>query len=465
MNKFLLLFLSAVLFIFSCKKDSFITSSDAQIGFSSDSLFFDTVFTTTGSITQSIKIFNLNDRKINLSDIRLAGGSNSPFKINIDGAAGPTSGNIEVNANDSIYVFVSVKIDPTTANLPFLLYDSIQVSYNGNNRYVQLQAWGQNAHFLKNKIISGNVVWPNDLPYVISGSLLVDTNAVLTIEKGCRVYFHANAPFEVDGTLQVQGDKSDNDKVYFLSDRLDIPYNGFPGSWPGIYFSPESINNILQYAVIKNAYQGVISDGPSLNANPKLTLNECIIDNIYDAGILGAQTSISARNCLVTNCGKNIILGYGGSYDFENCTVASYSNEYVQHRLPVLIVSNYIEQASGIVSSSITANFTNCIFWGDDGNVDDEVVVYQKGDSLFNINFANCLWKIKNTPTGINTSAMVENQDPQFTDINNQKRSYDFHLKTGSPAIDKGKDNGVGFDLDGNPRLPGLFDLGCYEKQ
>ncbi|MBS1600186.1 MAG: hypothetical protein JST75_18305 [Bacteroidetes bacterium] len=464
MNKLSLLLIPAILFIFSCKKDSFITSSNAQIGFSSDSLFFDTVFTTTGSVTQSIKVFNLNDQKINLSDIKLAGGINSPFKINIDGASGPDAGNIELNANDSLYIFISVKIDPTATNLPFLLYDSIQVSFNGNKRYIQLQAWGQNAHFLKNQIISGNVVWSNDLPYVISGSLLVDTNAILTIEKGCKIYFHANAPFEVDGTLQVQGEKDDNARVYFLSDRLDNPYNGYPGSWPGIYFGTESVNNTLEYAVIKNAYQGIVAEGPSRDVNPKLILNECIIDNIYDAGILGVQTNIQARNCLISNCGRNIIIGYGGNYNFSYCTAVSYSNEYVQHKLPVLTLANYIDQGTGSLSAGLTANFTNCIFWGDGGNVDDEVTVFQKGDSLFNVNFFNSLWKIKNNPVGVNTSSIIQNQDPLFTEINNQKRSYDFHLKAGSPAIDAGKDLGITFDLDGNPRPISQSDLGCYER-
>src|SRR6476661_2688734 len=110
MNKFLLLSFAAFAFFFSCKKDTFITSGDAQIGFSSDSVFFDTVFTSTGSVTQAIKVFNLNDQKIILSNIKLAGGSNSPFKINIDGAAGPSSNDIEMKANDSLYIFVTVKI-------------------------------------------------------------------------------------------------------------------------------------------------------------------------------------------------------------------------------------------------------------------------------------------------------------------------------------------------------------------
>ena len=77
--------------------------------------------------------------------------------------------NIEIEANDSVYVFVQVNVDPNAANLPFIIRDSIQVSYNGNNRLVQLEAWGQNAHFFRNKEITANETWNNDLPYVILG--------------------------------------------------------------------------------------------------------------------------------------------------------------------------------------------------------------------------------------------------------------------------------------------------------
>ena len=77
--------------------------------------------------------------------------------------------NIEVEANDSMYVFVSVSINPSAANLPFVMQDSISITYNGNTRWVQLDAWGQNANFLRNTKLTGNVIWNNALPYVILG--------------------------------------------------------------------------------------------------------------------------------------------------------------------------------------------------------------------------------------------------------------------------------------------------------
>ncbi|MEO7769031.1 MAG: hypothetical protein ABIS01_16490, partial [Ferruginibacter sp.] len=208
-----------VLLVASCKKDSFITSSNASIGTSSDSLKYDTVFTSIGSITQTFKITNPNNQKLLLSKVKLMGGTASAFKINVNGMPNAEVNNIEILANDSIYVFVSVNINPNTANLPFIVKDSIQILYNGNSRFVQLEAFGQNANFLRNKILKGNISWANNLPYVILGSLQVDTNAVLTIAPGCKIYSHANAPIIVDGTLITNGISSS--KVIFSGDRLD----------------------------------------------------------------------------------------------------------------------------------------------------------------------------------------------------------------------------------------------------
>ena len=114
-----------MIFSFACKKESFITSSEAQITITVDSLKYDTVFTTAGSITQSFKIINENDQKLRISSLKLMGGNSSAYKINADGFIGPEVNNLEIAANDSIYVFVSVIIDQNASNLPFIIRDSI----------------------------------------------------------------------------------------------------------------------------------------------------------------------------------------------------------------------------------------------------------------------------------------------------------------------------------------------------
>lgn len=448
----------------ACRKDSFITGN-ADLSTSADTLHFDTVFTTVGSVTHYFRIYNDNNQKLKLKNVSLAGGASSVFKINVDGTPGPAVSDIEIEANDSVYVFVSVKVNPTAEGLPFVIRDSIHIQYNNQERWVQLEAWGQNAHFLRSRLIAGNETWTNDKPYVILEGLQVDTNATLTIQKGCRIYLHANAPFIVDGTLVVTGEKYDSTKVIFRGDRLDVPYRDYPGAWPGIYFRGKSKNNYLQYAVIKNAYQGIVAIGPAVNANPKIILSESIIDNCYDAGIQAVQSDIRAQNCLISNCGKNMVLAMGGNYDFNHCTSVAYSNTFIQHKEPVLLVTDFIRESNTVLTADLTATFSNCIFWADNSIVEDEVVSNKQGTGSFQLSFDHCLWKLKNNPAQAITNNIIANQAPVFDSIDTQKRWYNFRLKEESPAIDKGKATPLAIDLDGNPRPVGLPDIGCYERQ
>ena len=179
-----------VLWLFSCRKESFTNSPDALLHYSADTLHFDTLFTSTGSTSQLVKILNNNKKGIRVSSVRLSGGNSSPFRINTDGISGIEADNLELPAGDSLYIFATVHIDPNASSLPFILRDSIAVTYNGHTDYIQLDAWGRNAHFFRNRTITGSETWNNDLPYVILGGLKVDSNAVLTINKGCQVFIH-----------------------------------------------------------------------------------------------------------------------------------------------------------------------------------------------------------------------------------------------------------------------------------
>lgn len=448
----------------ACTKDSFITSPDARVQITVDTLKYDTVFTRVGSVTQSFKIINNNNQKLRLSSIQLMGGANSNYKINVDGIATTRATDVEINANDSVYVFVQVNIDPAAGNLPFIIRDSIQVNYNGNTNYVQLEAWGQNAHFFRNKTITADETWTNDLPYVITGFLYVDVNRVLTIEKGCRIYVHADAPLVIDGTLRVNGEKDTINRVYFQGDRLDEPYKNFPAAWPGIYFGPLSKDNVLNYATIRNSYQAIAIEEPSVNANPKLTLNQCVIDNAYDAGILSSNASIVAQNCLISNCGRNIAISKGGSYQFTHCTVATISNTYINHKEPVLNITN---AAVNNTSANLTAQFRNCIFWGEGGIADsNEVRVTKIGNTVFDVLFDRALWKVTNVPVNINpASNNYFNQPPMFDSINASKHYFNFRLKPVSPAVNKGVNTSLTIDIEGLSRPVGAPDLGAYERR
>lgn len=467
MKPFLAL-LAFCMVVMSCKKDTITTSANAKLSTSIDTLYFDTVFTSVGSTTQYFRIFNDNDQKLRLTNVQLGGGVSSAFKINVDGLPGPSVNDIEIEANDSIYVFVSVKIDPTFSNLPFVVQDSVGIAFNGNQQWVQLQAWGQNANFFRGRAITGDETWNNSKPYVILDGLLIAPGASLTINQGTHVFIHADAPIIVDGTLRALGEKYDSTRVEFRGDRRDEPYRNFPAGWPGIYFRTTSVNNELHFTNILNAYQGVVVSDPSTNANPKLVVNETVIDNCYDAGLLAINSDVRARNCLISNSGKNILLAGGGRYDFVHCTAVSISNNLITHKDPVLFISNFVEDGTVTVTKPLAATFRNCIFWGDNGTVDDEVVIKKQATTPFAIEFHNSLWKAKTDPAsvqGVKSFNTLANQNPVFESVNTQRNIYNFRLKDGSPAINKGIPTGILYDLDGNLRAVGNPDLGAYERQ
>ena len=64
LKAYIIPFLTVV--FFSCKKESFIKDKDAPLAIAVDTLSFDTVFTSVGSITQNFTIVNPNSGKIKL---------------------------------------------------------------------------------------------------------------------------------------------------------------------------------------------------------------------------------------------------------------------------------------------------------------------------------------------------------------------------------------------------------------
>lgn len=448
---------------YSCKKESITQNPAAPILFSTDTVFFDTVFTATGSTTRSFKIINPNDQKLRLTSISLTGGDQSPFQLNINGVPANEVRNEVINAGDSLYVFVQVMIRPDDRTQPFVLQDSIEVSFNGNKRFVQLQAYGQNAVFYQDKIISADTTWKNALPVVILGSLTVEEHARLTIMPGTRVFVHATAPFMVKGSLRVLG--TPDERVIFSGDRTDEAYRDLPAGWPGIYLAVSSYDNLIRGAVIKNAYQGIIVDQLSDNGNPKLTLSQSNIENVYDVGLLALGSSIVADNCLIANCGANIALVMGGDYHFTNCTVATFGSFYINHAQPVLQIADFLEQSGTMYTASLRANFVNSIFWGDNGNVDNEIVILKKGDKSFNVEFSHCLYKAKTPVFNAGFINCLTNVPPAFDSINPSKNIYDFHFRNHpeSPAVKQGIPVMFHQDLDGKMRVDPP-DIGCYER-
>lgn len=466
----------------SCKKDQFITDPSAKIDFSTTAILYDTVFTTVGSTTKSFIVYNRNDLPIKISSIRLARGTASNFRVNVDGTKGVLFSNVEIAANDSLFVFAEVTVDPNNSNNPLIIRDSVVFETNGNTQDVDLEAWGQDAYFHTPNvfptngfppysIINCNTTWINDKPHVIYGFAVVDSGCMLTMNAGTKVYMHPNAVLWIykDGTLKIKGDISL--PVIIQGDRLEPQYSEEPGQWGYIWLSPGSRNNEIEGAIIKNGLIGVLADTMGNSLNPTLTISNTIVKNMSIAALYGRGTFIKGSNCVFANCGQYVAaLTIGGKYNFYHCTFANYWSNGTR-QFPVLLLNNYYEDINeNIITRDLdSAYFYNCIVYGDVTNGDELKLESSTNTSFdFKFKFHNSLIK-----TTLNTSSseyenVIVNADPYF----NSPGNNDYRINNPLAAfavIDKG-DPAIGLlypiDLEGKSRtVNGNPDIGAYEYE
>ena len=216
------------LILVACKKEEIIKDTSAKLTFSADTVFFDTVLANTGSVTQRFKIYNPNDRPIVIQDLYLGSGSSSFYRLNVDGIEGNQQSDIKLEAKDSIYVFVEVTIDPDNNQNPFIIADSVMCITNGNVQNVKLVAYGQNVHLFRNEYIQTQT-WSGDKPYLIQGTVELDSNEVLTIAPGTRIYLGSRSSLSIRGKLEAHG--TYDSPILFTGARFDEFYESSAGQW------------------------------------------------------------------------------------------------------------------------------------------------------------------------------------------------------------------------------------------
>lgn len=434
------------LLIGACKKQTLITDSAAKLGFSTDTLAFDTVFSTIGSATRLFKVFNRNKQPISISKIQLSGGASSQFRMNVDGLPGTLFESIEIAAEDSLYVFVEVTIDPGNVNNPFLILDSVVFLTNGNIQNVKLSAYGQNAHFYNNIEIC-NEVWNDDKPHVILGSILVDTNCTLTLTEGVRVFVHANANIFVSGTLKIQG--TADSVVTFEGDRLEGFFDDLPGQWGNIVILRGSTGSSIEHAHINEATSGIVIGSTTSNnladfnsSNlPDVTIRKTEIKNCLEYGIFSFYSDVIAENSLIYSCGKNnVALLFGGNHTLTHCTLANYGTIGLDHKLPVLKISNYaVQNQVNIHLRDGNSDIRNSIVYGNipidtSKNAGEVEIDTVSGASVFDFEFNHCLLKTNRDVNNGDYINVITNADPQFEMVDEDN----YRLKDPSPALNTG---------------------------
>ncbi len=464
----LLLFL---IFISCRKEDKFDTSPDTRLSFSTDTVLFDTVFSTIGSSSRVFMIYNPSKERINISSIRLARGESSPFRINVDGIAATEINDLEIAAKDSAFVFVKVTIDPNQANNPLIQQDSIVFSTNGNIQDVKLVAWGQDAYFYRNGIIGSDYVFTADKPHVVYGFLAVDSLFTLTIEAGSKIHFHSGSILLVytDATLKVNGTKEN--PVIFQGDRLEPYYQNIAGQWGRIWLYAGSINNEINYAIIRNGEVGIHADTTGNSPNPTLRISNSLIYNMSQTGILGQGTHLEVANCVIGNCGnRSVALTLGGKYDFRHCTIGNFWNKSFRRGAAIELNNYYFDADNNVQLRPLEmAYFGNCVIYGEKN---EEITIDQHSSGgILNYRFDHCLLKTeRNISDQEKFPGSIKNQNPWFKDPMMAQFQPDSTLSSainkGNLIVHQGAFLDLSKDIDGNSRISDEApDIGAYEFQ
>ncbi|MBA3681949.1 MAG: hypothetical protein H0W73_12430 [Bacteroidetes bacterium] len=490
---FLLLAFVLIFDLTSCKKDKLILDSSAKVQFSQDSVLFDTVFTTIGSSTRNIRVRNKNDQPIKISSIDLVGGSTSPFIINVDGSPGRSFIDVEIAANDSMYIFIQVNVNPNNALSPLIINDAIKFVVNGNEQTVYLEAWGQDAYYyyptnaikfkdgsyLPYSRISeaDNAVinFYGDKPHVIYGYLVVDSTQKLIINAGAKIYLNNKAGLWVYryGELKVNGQKGN--EVIFTGARREKDYRDEPGQWDRIWINEGSVNNSIDYAIIKNGTIGVQAElmggaGVVFATEPRrLKITNTKIQNMSIWGFYGVGYNVYGGNNVFSSCQEHSInLTLGGKYTFLHCTFANFWEKEKTRDKPTINISNHVET---YVFPLDSAYFGNCIV---DGKLTNEIGLdLDESNTSFppKFTFSNCWLK-----TGMSTSDVSRFKN----DIRKGSGSlafvdygvYDFHATNETRTKNFSNPDATTdaqkflFDLDGPTSLRNttIVTIGAYEN-
>ena len=139
-----------------------------------------------------------------MDEIELMGRPNSPFRLNVDGYQGTLITDIEMESEDSLFVFMEATLDVNSQTYPLIIEDSVRFRTNGKDQYIHLAIWGRDAYFHRNDVNEG--VWPNDKPHVVYGFAGIDSAKALTIQAGTEIYLHKNSLiYNFKGTLNIEG--------------------------------------------------------------------------------------------------------------------------------------------------------------------------------------------------------------------------------------------------------------------
>ncbi|MBP3764015.1 MAG: hypothetical protein J6I49_09110 [Bacteroidales bacterium] len=399
----------------SCTKDAFeVDAAGVQLRFSQDTLSFDTVFTTLGTATRRLTVYNPTATPLRLTSVTLAQGRTSRFRLNVDGDTALVARDVEVDAGDSIFIFAQACIDPNDSTSPFLVEDAILF---GNGQRLPLTAWGRNAvYHIQPQDTSWSVIdcdrWDATLPHVIIGNALVPEDKTLALGPGAEIFFGPNGMLIVDSAARLVAQGTADAPVRFSSLRQDGWYRFLPGQWQTVWFYNYSTGNVIDHAILENGTGGL-----RCYPGAQLAVSNTVVRNMSDCAIIGQNATVTGRNLLVYDCYASFTALLGGSYSFSRCTFANYWN-YTSRKVETIVLSNAMNTPGGVVGADLLrADFQDCIVWG--SYYSGELYLSSVEGYAFNHRFTRSILR-----------GGEWSDDPLFADPS----SDDYTLQDGSPA-------------------------------
>jgi len=443
------------LLIYSCDplEEEITSDQGATLTFSTDTVLFDTLLSSVGSITQRIRIFNPNDRAVSLAQLGLGTGDVSPYTLTVNGERGKQFENTVIFGKDSLLVLVEVLIDPMNEATPFLVKDSLVVESNGNMSDIKLVAYGQDAIFIDGGVFNCDVTLTAGRPYVIRNFALVDTLCSLTMEPGTRVLMDNDALLAVRGKLLIKGDTAN--PVIIRNTRLDLKFSEVPGQWNGIFFLDGSNGNEIEHAVISNGQIGLSAGNPDNTTVIDLEVNNTVIQNMSFAGIFSVNSTIRAVNNVINNCGTYMVANFGGGdYTYYHNTFSNIPNAFIRDQESLQFADFLPVSQTELLVNDLRVEMVNNIIWG--GQEEELLVALQVGGDITienNVIRSTAEWE------GTDNFVSTARNFPGFENIGQR----DFRIDSLGFSRDKGVLIGVGFDILDIPR-DAMPDIGAFER-
>tara|TARA_Y100000991_G_scaffold68399_1_gene51088 strand:+ start:8968 stop:10557 length:1590 start_codon:yes stop_codon:yes gene_type:complete len=427
-----LFFIVTVSFLWnSCDNEINFDVNDTELTFSKDTIYLDTVFTNIGSSTYNLKVYNNSNRNILIPEIKLSKGEDSYYRLNVDGIydqnndLGKRFNNIEILANDSLYIFIETTIDINELNTDqnsFLYEDKIEFLNSNSTQDVKLISLVKDAVFIYPERYEGDqqfiyetleidfngdgvneqtnirgryldedeLIFTNDKPYVIYGYAAAGLGNELIIEKGARIHFHDNSGLIISNgaSIKANGEFSQNpteleNQIIFEGDRLEPYFENVPGQWGTIWLLEGSLNNEFSYCTIKNASVGIYTNGGDNLDDYMINLNNVQIYNSSNFGILSISSSVSAQNLVINKSGQSSFAGiYGGKFHFNHCTIANFWSSGIRQYPSALFNNFYIDSDENeFINEVFELIITNSVI---DGNQNIEFLIEKLGSYELN---------------------------------------------------------------------------------